>query len=483
MTKLLAAVALLAGLLVSGCGGHGHGDAPANTADTFVPAKALAYLHVSTDPKRKPDENLLKTLGKFPFAAKLQAKVIDAFGGAQVFDLQRDIRSWLGNEASVALTENGVLVILSVSDEKQAQAVLARFAGAQPAVRYRNQLIRPFTGGAAVLDDHFLLAGPQPLLEQAIDAHLRPQTSLARLNTYERAAKSLPDDRAADAWVTGVAASLVLPARLAAAAGDNPISMGLVPTDDGARITARRLGGSTPLADFTPTLLRSVPADAAAYLGLRGMRRLGVFLPIAAGSAGPTIAARLQPLLDQLTDEVAVSVAPGVPDPITTLTAKAKDPAKAREALADLQATIASTLTGSENDTGAVPTFEERPINQNLDAYVLTLAGGGELAYAVAGSRVIISNADAGITRAAQDADGVAQTTAYKDVVPDPPQTAEALAFVATSQLLDLADAAGLNASATYRAARPDLEKVQTFGATLRRQGSDTLAELNLIIP
>jgi hypothetical protein len=480
----VAALLVVAGAAVAAVLTLGKTEAaPAENADTFVPANALAYLHVSTDPARKQDQRLLAELKKFPFAAQLQERVVNAFGGSGTFDLQRDVRSWLGDEAAIALTNTGLLVVLKVDKEQTAQGVLARFAGAQPAVQYNGQLVRVFIGGAAALVDGYLLVGPQPLVQQAIDTHRSPKQSLAELPAYKRAAGRRPEDRAADAWITGIAAALALPARLTAAFGNNPLSASIVPTDTGVRIIALRLGGSTPAADFTPALLKSVPADAAAYMGLRGMRRLGAFLPTAAGAAGPTIAARLQPLLDQLDGEIAVSVAPGVPDPITTLTAHADDPATAREALADLQATIAATLSGSENDTGAVPTFEERPLTNDLDAYVLTLAGGGELAYAVAGSRVVISNADEGLRRAAADASGVADTEAYKRAVPDPGENTEALAFVATSQLLDLADAAGLNTSATYRAARQDLVKVQTIGATLRRQGSDTIAELNFLIP
>lgn len=458
-------------------------DAPADRADTFVPADALAYLHISTDRERPQDTRMAKTLAKLPVTARIQDRISAAFGGKQAFDLKRDVRSWLGKEAAVAVTEGGVLLVLSVAKQDTAQGVLTRFAGEQPGVKYRGEILRRFTGGAAALVDDFLLVGPEPLVRESIDVHDNPRKSLAELAEYRRAAEKRPGNRSADGWATGVAASITLPARLGRAINGKSLIASLVPTSEGLRIVGRRLGGSTEAGDFKPELLEAVPREAAGYLGVRGMRRLGALLPIAAGAAGPTVVERLQPLLDEVSDEVAVSVAPGVPDPITTLTAKVKDPKAARSALADVQATIASTLTGSENDTGAVPTFEERPITKELDAYVLTLAGGGELAYAVIGSRVIISNSDAGIERGARNADGVADTDAFKGAVPDLPDPAEAVAFVAVSQLLDLADAAGLDASATYRSVRPDLRKVQSIGATLRRQGSDTIAELNLTIP
>jgi hypothetical protein len=457
--------------------------APADRADAFVPENAIAYLHVSTDPDRETDRELFDRLRTFPSFAGLRERVETALNpNAGAFDLDRDVRAWLGDEAAVAVMPGGVLILLSVAKQDTAQGVLTRVAGAKRGVEYRDVLIQRFSGGAAAFFGGFLILGPEPLVRQSIDLHAGKGRSLARLPDYARAAEDRPDDRAADAWA-GPDAAFVLPDRIASALAGHRYAASLLPVDDGLQLLVRRLGGAGDAGEFDPQLIDTVPKDALAYVGLRGVRALGPLLPPAAGAAGPEVVAAVQPLLDVLTGEVALSITPAAPDPITTLTARTKDPAAARAALAGLQGVIAQTLVGSEDNTGAVTTFQERTLAQGLDAYVLTLAGGGELAYAVVGSKVIISNADDGVLRAARGTDGIQTADAFERVIKEVPDPAEALAFLDASQLLDLADAAGLDASATYRATRPDLRKLRAVGATVRRQGNDITTELNLTIP
>jgi hypothetical protein len=382
--------------------------APATRVDALVPADALLYLHVSTDPDREQDQRLLALLKRFPAST----------GAVLAYEVAKP---WLGDEAGFVLARDGSAAILSVRDRDKA-----------PDGRYVRG---------------FLVLGDQPLVDRIGKGKA--------LRLPERA-----DDRAADLYVA--------PERVPAPFTGHAITAELVPTDAGVRITARQRGGADRARDFEPRLLEAVPEDAFAYASLRGLDVPGM----------PEL---VRPLAGVLDGEVAVSIAPGTGDPVVTLIARTSDAAAAREALAGLQGTAAAVLTGSGEATGQVPVFEERSLD-GQDAYVLTLAGGGELVYTVAGDRVIVSSREEGVTRALRGGDGLGEAEAFRSVT-DAHDRVQALAFVAANQLLELADESGLDAAEAYRAVRPNLARIRALGAVVRRQGNDTTAELNLLIP
>jgi len=476
----LTAAAAVALVLVVALAARGPSP-PADRADSLVPADVLVYLHVSTDPDREQDRRMLALLQRFPAFGALRARAQAAVGA---LDFARDVRPWLGDEAALAASTRGTVALLAVRDEDKAQGVLARVAGPRPAVRRSGVLVRRFSGGAAAFTDGFLVLGDEALVNAAIDLGSGRGRALATLPAYADAALERPAARVLDGWAAADAAALLLPPRVAAVVGGGPAVADVTPTDAGLRIRARRLGGASQEADFEPELLDRVPRDAFAYLGVRGLRSLGVLLPAAAGEAAPAVGGALEPLLDALEGEVAVSAAPAAGDPAVTLVAGTRDPRAARNALAGMQGVIAAALTGSGEATGQVPVFEERSLGEDVDGFALTLAGGGELVYAVAGDQVAISNSEDGVRRALEpEGGGLEDAEGFDDAVTDVPESGQALAFVATSQLLELAAEAGLDASAAYRAVRSNLAKVRALGAVVRRQGDDTTAELNLLIP
>jgi hypothetical protein len=257
--------------------------------------------------------------------------------------------------------------------------------------------------------------------------------------------------------------------------GRGAVSASVSPEDDGVRIRARLLG--TGLESFDPELVEAVPSEAVAYLGLGSLAPLTALLPEAAKPLRDALA----PVAEQ--DEVALSVAPASPEPIVTLVARAPSAEAAREALGGLQERIATLLAGTEDATGQVPTFEERDLGDGVEAFALSLAGGGELISAVKGSRVFISNAEDGIKRAAGDEESIEDAERFDATVSEVPERAEAVGFFDFSQLLALAEQAGLSGSRAFETARSDLRRIRTLGAVVRRQGTDTTAELVLQIP
>jgi hypothetical protein len=388
--------------------------APAARIDALVPADALLYVHVSTDPEREQDRRLIARARRLPALAP----AVRAY---------EDARPWLGDEAALVVTPRGSAVIADVGNRAKAP---------------RGTYVRGFL----VLGDP-VVKGPG-----------RAPAGFG----------DLPAERSADAWVSPRASAL-LP-RALRFLGGRPITATAIPTEQGVRITATRSGEASTSADFEPRLLRALPVDTYAYAGIRG---LGVL---------PELPDVVAPLADVLDGELALSIAPGTDEPVVTLVADVSDPGAVRETLAGLQGTVAAALTGSGEATGQIPVFEERTIG-GQDGYVLRLSGGGELAYAVAGDRVVISSRVEGVSRALRDADGLDTSRTFKTAVNDVPETAQALAFVASDQLLELADESGLDAAEAYRAVRPNLARIRALGAVVRRQGNDTTAELTLLIP
>ncbi len=412
------ALALVAVAVLAGCGG----SPPADRAADLVPGDALLYVHLSTDPDREQDRDLLARLRRLP-----------AF--APVDDALTRARPWLGDEVAFAVTPRGTVAILAVRDEAAARRAL-------PEARFFGRFARVGTGGSGkALSDVAAFAG------------------------YEH-----EGDRSADAYVAPGAARL-LPAALRFLAG-RPVVADVVPTDAGVRITARRIGGAAERADFEPQLLGAVPKDTFAYVGVEA------FAP----AALPAVA---RPLVDALA-ETSLSISEGVGDPVITLAGEARGregPSLARRALAGLQGTVAAALAAPGEATGQIPVFEERDLGGGRDGYALTLAGGAQLIYAVSGTRVAVSGSVDGVKRALRDEDGIEDADAFNEALPDRPDRLQALAFVASSQLLELADAAGLDAVAAYRTLRPNLAAIRALGAVVRRQGNDTTLELNLLFP
>jgi hypothetical protein len=406
---------------------------PATHAAQLVPANALLYVHASTDPDREPDRRFLAMARRLPALAPL----------ARGYD---PVRPWLGDEAGFFVVPHGWAVVLSVRDPKAANAAV-------PWLRRLGGRVAPAAG--------FLVAGTPAAVDSAV--------VLARHvgQALDAPTEDLPDDRVLDAYAAPEAGGL-LPAALRFLAG-RPLTASAAPIDGGVRVTVTRLGGAGRAADFEPRLLRALPLDTYAYAGMRGLP------PVAL----PAVVAPLKEILD---GELGLSIAPGTDEPVVTLVADVSDPAAARETLAGLQGTVAAALTGSGEATGQVPVFEERSIGGH-DGYLLRLSGGGGLVYAVSGHRVAVSTRVEGVARALRDADGLDASPTFKSAVNGVPDTAQALAFVASDQLLELADESGLDAAEAYRAVRPNLARTRALGAVVRRQGNDTIAELTLLIP
>ncbi len=486
----VAVAALAAFLLLRGP------SAPADRAAALVPADALAYVHASTDPGRGEDRRLLALLRKFPAFQRLRTRVEGVVGDAGAFELERDLRPWLGKEAGFALLDSGgpaanVLLLLEVADEPKAQGQLLRVAGAAGAVEHRGIAVRRFGGVAAAFVGGFLAIGQEAAVKAAIDRHRGRGRALGP-------AEGLPDGRSLDVRLSADGVRRVLRPQAGVLGGlgalvDHPalraVTVSLSAEETGLRARLRQEKRAATGETFAPRLLAAAPEDAAGYVGLPGLEALGTVLGALAGAETlQSIQARLpdidlaRDVVDPLRGEVALTVAPGTAVPVITLVARTRDEARTREALSRVRGAVAELLVPAEGAAGQVPTFQERRVG-DVTAYALSLGPDVEILYAIFDGRLVVSTAVEGIERATEGGGSLRENARFQRGETEIPERVEALVFLDLAQLLTLGDQAGLGASPVIEAARDDLVRVRTAKLVAEREGPHTTAELFLEIP
>jgi hypothetical protein len=112
----------------------------------------------------------------------------------------------------------------------------------------------------------------------------------------------------------------------------------------------------------------------------------------------------------------------------------------------------------------------------------LPLGPGLQIEYAVTGGLVIPSTSLDALAGVLHHTRSLEREAVYQRAVGGP-QRATSLRFLDFSQLLRLADQAGLTRSARYQALKPDLERIRAIGLHVARGEAESTAELFLQIP
>jgi hypothetical protein len=498
----VAALALAAGLVCARDGGAG---APADRAARLVPAGALAYVHLSTDPERERDQRLAEIAGKLPSVARLRDRVVDAVS-PRAFDLERDVRPWLGDElAYAAVSPADSVVLAAVADRARAEALVARVGNLSGAGQYRGVRVLVAGPTALAFAGGFLAVGTEPAVRAAIDLEQGDGRSLAADPAYRRAAAGRPAERSLDAYASAAGVRSVLAPRdglpgVLGALLDRPgltaVGAALTAGEEGLRAHVRLAGGAPGDAAFEPVLLERVPEQAAAYAGVRGalrlvrvLGRLGAERPIEllAGALAREAGIDFErDLLAPLSGELALAVTGDVDDPsgsgggapVVTLKARTAEPRRTSATLARLQQPVARRLAVP----GTLPAFEASSIG-GVDAFTLRVTPELAPSYAVAGDTVVVSTAPAGLE---PPRGTLAAAPGFETTIGEVPDEADSLVFLDLRALLALAEETGLTAIPGLATARDDLSRVRAAGAVIAEdpaQPSDTTAELFLEIP
>jgi hypothetical protein len=498
----LAVLALAAGIV---CARDRGASAPPDDAARLVPAGALAYVHLSTDPDRAADRRLARFARALPTITRLRDQITAAIS-PQAFDIERDVRPWLGDElAYAAVSPADSVVLAEVADRPGAEALVARIGNLSAAAQYRG--VRVLVAGPTALAfvGDFLAVGTEAAVRAAVDRDQGEGERLSDLAAYERAADGAPADRSVVAFASAAGVREVLAPRdgllgILGALLERPglVAAGAAVTAEagGLRANVRLQGGAPRDAAFEPVLLERVPERAAAYLGVRGALQLARLVErLGAGGTLASVRDVLaeeagvdldRDLLAPLAGEVAIAVtgaaeepaASGGGAPVVTLKARTADPRRTESALARLQEPLAQRLALP----GSVPGFKPDTIG-GLEAYTLRVTPELAPSYAVSGDGLVASTAPAGLE---PPRGTLAAAPAFEATVGSVPAQAESLGFLDLRQLLALGEQTGLTAIPGLATARDDLRRVRAAGIVVTQDPahpSDTNAELFLQIP
>jgi hypothetical protein len=464
---------------------------PGGRAAELVPASALAFARLDTDPDDPAARRLAALAPKLPGYTAARDAALKAVAPAPgVFDLRRDVRPWLGDEAAAALVDLGggrfgSLVIASVRDEPKAEALLQRAGGARPAARYRDTVVRRFDGGnAAAFVSGFLVAGPELAVQRAIDVARGDAPALAAAAGFERALAGAR--RPAEVYVAprGLRTATGGVPRALAALLDRPglRALGAAAAADGRglRIRAHSVGTGAPQGSVSALAAR-VPAGAIAMLAMPDARSAAA-AAARAGGAGVLDSVRValgteasldadKDLLGRLQGFTAW-IAPGSAAPVIGLAAHTDDPNGLREVLARVQDPVARALAP---DPDAPAAFDSKEV-AGVDAFTLRVSDAFQPTYAISGDTVVAATdpraVGAFLTRHGARLVG---TRAFRSAIPSMPTGIESLGFFDVRQLLALGEQTGLTAE--------DLRPVRAASAVIQREEDDTTAEFFFEIP
>jgi hypothetical protein len=518
----IALITALIGLSVA-LVSRGKGERPPATgAAAVVPADALAYLHLSTDPTRPGVKRALSLLSRFPDYPRLTATLLGrlsaVLGGSASGGFGQAVVPWLGREAAFAVLTTptasaGTLLVLDVRNRLGAQTFL-NTTGAMPDGSYDGVgLLRSASGTEYAFVRHYLAAGQPDSVRAALDAASGRVSALRSNRDYRRAAAGEPNGRVLDSYISaagmrrlltpgsGIVGALGALLYQPALAGTT-ISLSAV--SGGARVRVHsaldpslvRLSGPRPTA-FSPSLAREFPSGSALLFDLTALDRVAPRVLGAGTAAG--IGGSVAPLLRRLGgalqsegvdvhsvlslfhDESAVALAPTPNAPTLLIVARTRHESSTRDTLAALQAPLAQLFPPPASGPGQATGWGDRQI-AGVTAHQLRLAPGLQLNYAVFRGMLVVSTSLAGIGEVAQHSRSLAGDAAYKTALAGRPDRVTSLLFLDFSQLLALGEQTGLTRSTRFRAMRADLEKVRAVGLDSTSGEADTTAELFLQI-
>lgn len=522
---ILVAVAIALAVALS----LGSGEPPPATgAAELVPANALLYLHVSTDPSRPAVRRALmlshRQAGMGVLAAVVKDRLDAMLSGTDGAGISysADVRPWLGREAALAVLDTtgssaGSLLVLDVGNHARARRFLSR-VGARPAGTYRGvRLLAQRSGADLAFLRHYLVLGQPASVEAAIDVAAGRTPSLAASPVYRRAAGHEPDDRVIDAYASasGIRRALVpRPGWLGVAGAllDAPAlsgaSLSVSAVVGGLRVDIRRVLDPTLVrlahdrpASFTPSLTSVFPSRSILLLDFRGLRATAPRLLAIAAKAG--ILGRIGPLLTRLgsalavqgvnlhqvmsvfSGETAFGIVPGrdggAPAPV--LVTRTSSPARTRAVLAKLELPLTQVFAPGGSGPGQVPEVNDVALAGGVVAHQLSLAPGFSLDYTVDHGLVVVSTATAGLASVFSHRGTLDGARGFQATLPGHPDQITSLVFSDLSQLLRLGSRVGLIGTSRQTAMSSVVGMIRAVGLAAWRGAGDTTTELKLQIP
>jgi hypothetical protein len=480
----------------------------------LVPQRTLLYVHLRTDDSSQL-KNANTLLRKLPAIARLRDQALrQVAGGRNPNTLVVQVQPWLGDEAALALlpgrTTATSLILLQVADRARAQAFL-NGAGKAHAEVYKGVPVRLYKTLAAAFVGDFLAIGRPDNVHQAIAA--REGGSLAANGVFKATVDRLDLDKPlvyAYAPADGVKRLLQRQPGLVGRLGDLINRPGLRGVSVAARFQASGIraaiaseivpllpgAAGTEAARFAPALPRSLPTNAIAFFGVKGLPRLYEQLTSLAGgegsplarqvarlrrTLGPSGVQKLRRAIEPLADrETALVVTPPAQAPIVTLVVGDTTAQQGGNLLVSLQPLLSNLLQAPQE--GQVPTLLQHEV-AGVQATTLQLMPGLELTYAAYGNRILVSTSTDGIRQLRARGASLATNPRFARGLRDFLKEPTSVVFLDLPHLTALVERAGLGATPEYRAIRPDIARIGTVSVITTTERSSQTAQAFIEVP
>lgn len=425
---VMVVVVLVVALAAAGSGGA---SGPPDAAARLVPADALAYVHVSTDPGRGGVRRATALARRFPDFSSLDGGLLRRLtrpgcGGLGAAGAH-------GREVAVAVLPAGTLLLVDT--------------GSGTAVR------RPRRCGTATAErlGRFVVMGSSLAVSAALAVQRGHEPSLAAAALYRAARRDLPADRFADGYLSAGGLRGFLGAR-----GDLGAMVSRLLDDPRLRGVGLAAEARSPGARLTVhSVLARGPAPAGHATGLLGEVPAGAMAAIDTGDLGATLT-RFGTLVGGLDDPGRRALARAMPGEVALWLTPVGPPRAPT-----------LTLVAAHGDAARLP----------------ATLGGRRLARATVDGRLVVSTRGSGIAAARAHGPRLRDTPAARAVLGGAPDRVSALGFLDFSELLRLGEQSGLDASRAYRGVSDDLRRVRAVGAVSTGDAGQTTLQVELSIP
>ncbi len=476
----IASAAALGG--VAACGGEASSAGGAGAIAKYIPAGSPIYFEVSTDldgSQWKQALTLAKVFPGYPKAAK--AFNDELAKNDLVFD--RDLKPLLGKSAVIAISDKSsftdgsdpiVIAAVDIPEGKRADMVALAKKGDDawtPKGTYKGFDLYDVGDGdlGAVNDDVLLVSSDANETKRAIDASEGDTgDTMAGSDKLSDALAELPDEVMAQGYidvadiVKKVGAKNAEAAKTVMDAGIGPnasVGLSIAAETDGMRLkmVTRDLGETASAAneEYTPTLIKNVPADALGYLSFRNAYAIGEEAISQASASDPKVkegigqARGVLGLLGISTGDLkaltsgehAVVVTNGKDAPGAVLALEVADGAKAQETLDKLRER-GLALAGAA--AGSIPPFAKVQLANGVTGWASPVSPNVGIVYGVDGKIAYLGTQAEAITQVQQPSAKLVDDAAYQAATRQMPSKVTALAWVNGEQVLSTLDRMGL---------------------------------------
>jgi hypothetical protein len=446
---LVAAVLATVSLARDGIPSSSGSDGGAEMA-ALVPSDALVYVHVSLDRGRDAVDRIVRQAERFPSYVGLRDNIRKQLASPDCDRATAAIEKADDAAFSLFVSEKGSALSLLLIDQ----------GGTRPAA----ELERCGALYAANVGP-YLAIGQRESLAIATTLNDRGGNSLQSSRLVSGQFERLPDERAADGWlsVDGVRRVLVPQNGVLGLLGvtvDQPRLRGLAfavaPSDKGASLAVRsaltKAKQAPPASqDAMESVLDRVPAGVlGAFVVPKLGDSLGRLGGVLAGASGATALAALPKSVIAMFDQpTSVTLKSAKNAPVMTLLTTTDDEASARSKLATMSAKQRALFPAAVKD-----------------------------------GYVALATKKTGLDVLEKPDESLAQSSPWQAVLGGAaPKGDASLLFLDFSKLLALAEQTGLGSDNAYRAVRADLGRISAAGARISSGVSESTVDLSLLIP